>query len=871
MKKILSFFSVLIIAKISFGQKAELRIPIGHTSPIQAISISPDEKYAATASSDKSIKIWSIADGRQIKTLQMAERAWYQVKFIADNRHITVRLENGWEYWDALDGKKEYEFLDPATDLDSKKSFAISTDGTKVCVTDNTTVEIKNAADGKVVNSFNWTVKEGTTANFNEIRFNENYLGCFNKNELTLYNIKTKSKILLALPDDVTNSIDLAPDNNELYVNAQNHVYKINLDTKKITIIQDFGASEGSNFSTDGKYYIVADLSLIDRSTNEQVKHFYLDGMYSSTASSKYFVCFSRSTGNGELYSMKTFEKIRDFSNETAWLQQMTVNYKSNELVFTTDNKEARFWSLKNFNFEKTINLDPGNIVSKPDNIYSKFSQQGNYYLSSNFTKKSIINYYTGELLYNSQRNILDISPDGKIGFVEESGDGEIIDIGTGAVIKKIDGKYPRYFVSPDNKTVVIQHYPKAEINIYNYRNNTGINAAVQVGEYPKFSVDGSKLYSLGFTYDNTNSALNFLITSINTGNNISTTPVTKIDGMKMVTFAVSLDEKMVSVVYQNLEEYTMTNNNIIITYEVGTGKEISRLNNVSGGNDLIFLDEKYNLAALSMITNTVEIFNPVSQRHLIDITHFKGINDWIAVTPDGLYDGNMESLKKFYFVKGNEIVDPEAYFEKFYIPNLFARVMAGEEFAPVEINIKSAPLVKIQYGEKQRNLTVDDDVPDARGVFDVQPPRERQEVGVAHVARGDRVGHAADGVKLLGVDRFDHGLGIEAGIVLDQVVLARLRARSHAEGRAVHEAEVRVVEGIFQRAHRAGLPLFVELVDGAPAGCVELGHRRDIGDRVFQRHPCIAVARGAVVGRGLVVGRDLAVGLVLRDADHLA
>ncbi len=354
MKKITSLLSILIIATITFGQKIELRIPIGHTNPVAAVSISPDEKYAATAGTDRSMKIWSIADGREIKSLQMAETARYQVKFMADSRHITVRLENGWEYWDALDGKKGYEFLDPATDLDSKKSFAISTDGTKICVADNSTVEIKNAADGTLSDSFNWTVKEETIANFNQIRFNESYLACNNKQNLSIYNLKTKSKIQIELPDGVTNSMDLAPDNNELYVNARNHVYKINLDTKKITIIQDFGASEGSNFSSDGKYYIAADLNLINRSTNEQVKHFYLNGLYASTASSSYFICFSMYTGNGELYSMKTFEKIKDFSNETAWLQKMTVNYKTNELVFTTDLKEARFWNLKNFNFEKT-------------------------------------------------------------------------------------------------------------------------------------------------------------------------------------------------------------------------------------------------------------------------------------------------------------------------------------------------------------------------------------------------------------------------------------------------------------------------------------------------------------------------------------
>jgi len=708
MKRTVFLLSVFFTIK-SFAQKVELRIPIGHTSPVQAVSISPDERLVATAASDKSIKIWSIAEGRQLKTLQMSQGAWYQVKFMADSRHITVRLENGWEYWDAIAGKMEYEFLDPSSNLYTKKSIAISTDGTRICVADNATVEIRNAADGILVNSFNWSVPAGTTANFNEVRFNENYLACLNQHKLTLFSIKARSKISLSLPDTITNDIGMAPDNNELFVNARSSVYKINLDTKKITIIKDYGAIEGSDFSSDGKYYVINFLSLIDRATNEQVKHFDLDGRYSTTASARYFVCFDRSTGGGTIYSMKSFEKIRDFSNETSWLQHMTVNYKSKELVFTTDSKEARFWDMTRFGFEKTVDLDPGKKVDKPENFYSLFSQQGSYYLSGSYSKKSIINYFTGELLYNSDRRILDISPDGTIGFIEEGGNGEIINIATGNVLKKIDYKYPRYFASPDNKTVVYQRYPDPEINIYNYRNNTEIKAALQIGEYPEFSIDGSRIYSLGFINDRDPSS--FLISAVTTGSNISVTPVTRIAGMKMDKFAVSLDEKMLSVLYQNPEEYSMTNNNMIITYEIGTGREISRIKDVNGGNDLIYLDAKYNLAALSMITNTVEIFNTVSAEHLIDITHFKGVNDWIAVSPEGFYDGNMPSLNKFYFVQGNDFVDPDLYFEKFYTPNLFARIMNGERFK-ADNAINKVPVIKMTYAAVQRNLSVEDDVP---------------------------------------------------------------------------------------------------------------------------------------------------------------
>jgi hypothetical protein len=181
---------------------------------------------------------------------------------------------------------------------------------------------------------------------------------------------------------------------------------------------------------------------------------------------------------------------------------------------------------------------------------------------------------------------------------------------------------------------------------------------------------------------------------------------------MRPDEIAVSADEKYLSVLFKHTDEFYMASNNIIVTYELKTGREVGRCNKVSGDENLCFWGNTYLLTTISRRTNLVEVWDAIKGKNLVNLTHFKNQEDWIVVTPEGYYDGNMESLKKFYFVLGNEVVDPDLYFEKFYTPRLFERVVNGEVFETDVADLKDAPVVEIKYSSATRNLEVDNDVP---------------------------------------------------------------------------------------------------------------------------------------------------------------
>ena len=91
----------------------------------------------------------------------------------------------------------------------------------------------------------------------------------------------------------------------------------------------------------------------------------------------------------------------------------------------------------------------------------------------------------------------------------------------------------------------------------------------------------------------------------------------------------------------------------------------------------------------------------------------FENSNDWVFVGEDGRFDGTENGMKQLYYLKGREVIAIDKVFEKYYTPNLFTRLVNGEEFTPIpEIELKPKPATKIIYAEKQRNLEVEDDKP---------------------------------------------------------------------------------------------------------------------------------------------------------------
>ena len=135
--------------------------------------------------------------------------------------------------------------------------------------------------------------------------------------------------------------------------------------------------------------------------------------------------------------------------------------------------------------------------------------------------------------------------------------------------------------------------------------------------------------------------------------------------------------------------------------------------------------------------SSAIKFYELETMKELLRIYVFEDQN-WIALTPDGLFEGSPEAWDKVAFVKGKEVIPMESIFDQFYTPRLIYKVLAEKEFKSIAniANIKEPPSVVLKYSEGTRNLYVADDVASK----EVETKSESIKLVLEGTAKGDRI-----------------------------------------------------------------------------------------------------------------------------------
>lgn len=73
----------------------------GHASPVYGLAVSPDGKTLASASVDKTVKLWEIASGKELATLRGHANSVFAVAFSPDGKMIASGDHDTIKLWDA--------------------------------------------------------------------------------------------------------------------------------------------------------------------------------------------------------------------------------------------------------------------------------------------------------------------------------------------------------------------------------------------------------------------------------------------------------------------------------------------------------------------------------------------------------------------------------------------------------------------------------------------------------------------------------------------------------------------------------------------------------------------------------------------------
>ena len=143
-----AFLMLLAAASVSPHEIGVPMILKGHTDAIWADAFSPDGKSLATASDDKTIRLWQVDTGKNILTLRGHVDALRRVQYSADGKTlISVSAGHMIKLWDFAMGTDLATCELPA---DFRHSIAIAPDGkTAASTNEHGTIKLWDIASGK--------------------------------------------------------------------------------------------------------------------------------------------------------------------------------------------------------------------------------------------------------------------------------------------------------------------------------------------------------------------------------------------------------------------------------------------------------------------------------------------------------------------------------------------------------------------------------------------------------------------------------------------------------------------------------------------------------------------------------------------------
>ena len=719
-------FSFLIIeSHFSFSQNFRSVIQRGHGQVVKSSILSPDNKLVFTASRDKTIKIWDLEKGHEIRSLFGHESTVNHLELNTDGSLLaSTSSDNTTRVWDVKKGEEIFKV-----------------------VGDNYMTDAVFSPNGK-------------------------YLACGGYDwHISIWDLQDRKKIksIKVGPEKgIGYGIDLefSPDGKYLAIGEDNQKIRL-LSTENWEIVQEFPIEKGFcggciafvKFGQDGSIIKVAQKGLVElfklspESGVWNAKSFGKNGSeVSSIDISKY--------GNLLVAGEKLITVLQIESGDTLLVFEPMVK-EINEarfdpsgekiIVSGNDNKASLFSSEDGTlitEFSGILNLkDLGGLNFDPDNYWqhqiannvrlknlTQLSPDGKNLIRGKFGNKlKMWELYSGKNIREysiHEKAVLafDISKDGKQ-LISGGGEGRVIlwDMESGDTLKVL-GKHSELVFDTrfsNNGKMALSSSWSSYCTIWDLETGTKKN---------DLRLENTAAYTATFTPNdlylvlgNLNKSLEMwepdsktlvrkfightdIVSQINFNSNGNLMLSSSRDGSSRIwNIGTGLQEnkfitqgQLYTAVFSPDEKYVVTGGEDLLLkfWNISNSSlEFSLSGHQSPITNIIFTKDKKKLISVDM-DGVTKIWDLGTKKLLFEQIHI-GKNDWMVRTTEGYFSATDGARKYIHFSKGYKTYELDQFFHEFYRPDLIKDLLKGDSKRNIpglgqKVNSNPPPEVKI-------------------------------------------------------------------------------------------------------------------------------------------------------------------------------
>ncbi|MBD2357828.1 hypothetical protein H6G41_24990 [Tolypothrix sp. FACHB-123] len=326
----------------------ELKTLKGHSDSVSSVSFSPDGKTIASAGADGTIKLWSV-EGKELKTFKGHSDWVYRVSFSLDGKTIaSASGDNTIKLW-SLDGKELKTFKGHS---DTVSSVSFSPDGKTIASASvDKTIKLWSL-DGKELKTF-----KGHSDTVYSVSFSpdgKTIASASGDNTIKLWSLDGKELKTFKGHSDQVSSVSFSLDSKTIASASVDNTIKLwSLDGKELKTFKGHSNSVYSiSFSPDGK-------TIASASGDNTIKLWNLEGKELKTfkghSDSVYRVSFSfdgktiASASRDKTIKLWNLEgkELKTFKGQSDWVSSVSFSPDGKTIASASRDKTIKLWNLE--------------------------------------------------------------------------------------------------------------------------------------------------------------------------------------------------------------------------------------------------------------------------------------------------------------------------------------------------------------------------------------------------------------------------------------------------------------------------------------------------------------------------------------------